>query len=127
MGSMSAVTGPMMMGARGALRVPVIDLDGSISTTGCTVPMPTRPAEEIVAMARLLAVPAPSLRKPPAMLLARMTAEPDSRLLPRGLMIAVPCSAIEPVLTKLPPDDAGQLKPDGALVSLTQDDRPPRS
>ena len=48
-------------------------------------------------------------------------------LLPRGLKIAGPCSTILPALTKLPPEEVGQTKPEGALVSLAHDEMPPSS
>ena len=124
---MSAVTGPMMTGLRGAVRTPVIDLEGSISTVGLTMPLPSRPAEAIEAVLTLEPEPGPPLKKPPAMLLAMMMAEPASALLPRGLMIAVPCIEIWPRLTKLPPEETGQVKPAGALVSLAQVEMPPAS
>ena len=127
MESTSAVTGPKITGPRGALRLEVIDREGSISKTGCETPETTRPDDESVAAPALLEVPGPVLTKPPSMLPPMMMALPASGLLPRELKAVVPVRAIWPALIKAPPDDAGQVRPDVERpLSLAQEWMPPR-
>ena len=59
-------------------------------------------------------MPGPALRKPPSILPPMMRAEPASGLPPRLEGVAVPISEMLPALTKEPPDEVGQMKPDGA-------------
>src|SRR5260221_14618351 len=122
MASISAVRGPKITGPRGTLWLDVVDLFGSISMVGCEA----RPAEVIEAWAKLLAVPGPALTKPPSMLPPITMALPASGLLPRALKMLVPIREIWPALTKEPPEDVGQVKPDGMVVSLAQEWMPPR-
>src|ERR1700761_4901264 len=124
--STSAVTGPMMTGPRGVDSVLVIDLVGSMTSVGSETPDATRPDELIVAAPSVEAVPGPSLRKPPSILPPMITAEPASGLPPRWFGVDVPISEMLPALTKAPPEDVGQLKPEGAPVSLAQEWMPPR-
>src|SRR6476660_9290762 len=118
MESMSAVTGPMITGPRGAFRPLVIDLVGSIRTVGLETPAAVMPDDEIKAWPTLLDVAGPALRKPPSILPPITTALPASGLLPRVLKFVVPISEIAAPLTKEPPELPGQVKPDGAAVSL---------
>src|SRR5882757_3255412 len=103
MESTSAVTGPKITGPRGEVRLEVIDLEGSISTTGCETPEMTRPDDAIWAALAVLEVPGPVLTKPPSMLPPIMMALPASGLLPRELKILVPIREIWPALIKEPP------------------------
>src|SRR5258706_8351708 len=125
MESISAVTGPSTMGARG---VPdeLADLDGSIRIVGWVTPLATSPEALIIPYPVLLDVPGPALRKPPSMLPPMMMALLDSGLPPRLLTDVVPVSEIEPMLIKDPPEELGQGKPDGAPISLAQEWMPPR-
>ena len=121
MESTSAVMGPKITGPRGEVRLEVIDRVGSINRTGWETPEATRPADEIVAAPALLAVPGPVLRKPPSMLPPITMALPASGLPPRALKLVVPIREIVAALIKLPPDEDGQVKPEGMLVSLAQE------
>src|ERR1700722_4919919 len=123
---MSAVTGPMMIGPRGVVSELVMDLVGSMTTTGAEDPETTRPEDEMMDDPAVDDVPGPALRKPPSMLPPMMMAEPASGLPPRLEGVAVPISEMLPALTKEPPDEVGQTKPDGAPVSLAQEWMPPR-
>src|SRR4051812_7679543 len=105
----------MTTGPRGAVRVPLIDLVGSISTVGEETPETSKPDEEISAWETLDEVPGPALRKPPSMLPPMITALPASGLPPLVLKRWVPISEIAPALTKDPPEEVGQVKPEGAL------------
>src|SRR5579863_1919808 len=111
----------MMIGPRGVVSVLVSDLVGSMIRTGAEAPEATMPEEEITAALMVEDVPGPALRKPPSILPPMMTAEPASGLPPRLLGMAVPISEILPALIKDPPDEDGQVKPDGAPVSLRQE------
>src|SRR4051812_28216197 len=121
MGSMSAVTGPRKIGPRGAVRLPVIDLVGAIINTGCEPPVRVMPELEIEACVALLDVPGPVLRKPPSRLPPMTTALAASGLPPRVLKAVVPIICNWPELTKLPPEEVGQVKPEGRFGSLAQE------
>src|SRR5258706_7819593 len=126
MGSTSAVTGPRTTGPRGAVRVPVIDVVGSSNRVGEEPPEMIKPDEEIPAWVMLEDVPGPALRKPPSTLPPITTALAASGLPPRVLKRLVPISEIWPTLMKEPPEDVGQVKPEGRPVSLAQEWMPPR-
>src|ERR1043166_10101330 len=121
MGSMSGVTGPRRIAPRGAVRLPVIDLVGSIRNTGCEPPVRVMPEEEIEAAVALLEVPGPELTKPPSTLPPMITAVPASGLPPRVLKAVVPINCSCPALINVPPEEEGQLKPAGRLGSLAQE------
>src|SRR6185295_16026100 len=113
MGSMSAVTGPRKIGPRGDVRLPVIDLVGSMINTGVEPPVRVRPEAEIAAAPALLEVPGPVLRKPPSILPPMTTALPASGLPPRVLKRVVPSTDTVPALTRVPPEEEGQVTPEG--------------
>src|SRR5665213_3560974 len=127
MESTSGVMGPRITGPRGEVRVPVMDLSGSMSRVGWVTPDTIRPALEIRAWERLSEVPGPVLMKPPSMLPPMITALPASALPPRVLGVLVPISEMVPAWMKLPLDEEGQVKPDGMEVSLAQEWMPPNS
>ena len=54
-----------------------------------------------------------------------ITALPASGFPPRVLGTLVPISEMVPALKRVPPDEDGQLKPEGAAVSLAQEWMPP--
>src|ERR1044071_743617 len=126
MGSTSAVTGPRKIGPRGDVRLPVIDLVGSMINTGCEPPERVMPEAESEAEVALLEVPGPVLRKPPSMRPPMTKALPASGLPPRVLKREAPIKDTVPALTKLPPEEAGQVKPEGRFGSLAQEWMPPR-
>src|SRR5690349_17856763 len=103
MESISAVTGPRITGPRGDVRLPVIDLVGSIKTVGAETPFRIKPEDEICAWPTLAEVPGPVLTKPPSILPPIITALPASGLLPRVLKRLVPNREIVPALISAPP------------------------
>src|SRR6476659_7033459 len=106
MESMSAVTGPISTGPRGAVKPEVMERVGSIRMTGLEIPAWVMPADEIEAWLILLEVAGPALRKPPSILPPITNALPASALLPRVLNTVVPISEIAPALSREPPDEA---------------------
>jgi len=123
---MSAVTGPMMIGPRGVVSELVIDLVGSMIRVGAEDPETTRPEDE------MMDAPAVDERARTGIEEAAVdvAADDDGRT---GFRVAAAAGGGRGAnqrdaagMTKEPPDEVGQTKPDGAPVSLAQEWMPPR-
>src|ERR1700743_372959 len=103
MESIAEAIGPILMGPRMVVWFAVIERAGSITRGG----LPAVPLALMVAVVVVMsAVPGPSLRKPPSMPLAMMSAEELSLLAYLLLANSVPTVLMLPWLTRAPRPEA---------------------